>query len=294
MAGQLANLGLSLQGLAVRTNDVAGYREACTPFADAVERGLRVAPGEALRAGLAWQAMALDGLPDGAQAATAGDGVLRARRVLLTGQLLRSAKETWLRTSSDVASVTALAHVKANDPVAAVAALENGRALILSEALPPVEALRTTHPDLARRYTAATSRSPRVSATPTGAAPPRRVGVETGTILLWALTSERGPRVSPLSRMVGCRGPLALIAGSRSEPGRCWTATSTPVTLPCSTPPAASTPRGWPPRPRTRIRASHRSSRHPGPSASREEVSDNRGKLVFDLRPQLVDNLRKP
>jgi hypothetical protein len=99
--------------------------------------------------------MALDGLPDWPQAATAGDGVLRSRWVLLTGQLLRSAKETWLRTSSDVAAVTAFAYLKADDPVAASAALENGRALILSEALPPVEALRITHPDLARRYAAA-------------------------------------------------------------------------------------------------------------------------------------------
>jgi tetratricopeptide (TPR) repeat protein len=156
VAGQLANLGLSLHGLAVRTNDVAGYREACATFADAVERGLREAPGEALRAGLAWQAMALDGLPDWAQAATAGDGVLRALWVLLTGQLLRSAKETWLRTSGDVAAATAFARVKADDPVAAVAALENGRALMLSEALPPVEELRTTQPDLTRRYAAAT------------------------------------------------------------------------------------------------------------------------------------------
>jgi hypothetical protein len=97
--------------------------------------------------------MALDGLADWPQAVIAGDGVLRSRWVLLTGQLLRSAKETWLRTSGDVAAVTAFAHLNADDPVAASTALENGRALILSEALPPVEALRTTHSDLTRRYT---------------------------------------------------------------------------------------------------------------------------------------------
>ena len=41
LAGQLANLGLSLHGLAVRTEDVAGYREACATFAAAVERVCR-------------------------------------------------------------------------------------------------------------------------------------------------------------------------------------------------------------------------------------------------------------
>ena len=78
LAGQLANLGLSLHGLAVRTEDVAGYREACATFAAAVESGLQVATGEALRAGLAWQAMAVDTVADSPQAAAAGDGVLRA------------------------------------------------------------------------------------------------------------------------------------------------------------------------------------------------------------------------
>ena len=154
LAGQLANLGLSLHGLAVRTEDVAGDREACATFAAAVESGLQVAPGEALRAGLAWQAMAVDTVADWPQAAAAGDGVLRALWALLVGQLLRPGKETWLRTASGVAAVTALAHVR-DDPAAAASALENGRALMLSEVLPPIESLRATRPDLARRYTAA-------------------------------------------------------------------------------------------------------------------------------------------
>ena len=128
LAGQLANLGLSLHGLAVRTEDVAGYREACATFAAAVEWGLQVAPGEALRAGLAWQAMAVDTVADWPQVAAAGDGVLRALWALLVGQLLRPGKETWLRTASGVAAVTALAHVR-DDPAAAVSALENGRSL---------------------------------------------------------------------------------------------------------------------------------------------------------------------
>lgn len=157
LAGQLANLGLSLHGLAVRTRDVAGYHEATATFADAVAAGLRTSPGEALRAGLAWQAMAVDGLPDWPRAAEAGDAILRTRWILLTTQLLRSAKETWLRTGDHAAALTAVAHVRAGDPVAAVSALESGRALMLSETLPPLERLHVTHPDLTRRYTTAAS-----------------------------------------------------------------------------------------------------------------------------------------
>ena len=155
LAGQLVNLGLTLHGLAVHTGDVRRYREAADAFARALELGLGVAPGEALRAGRAWLAMAMDAAPDWAGAAAAGSGILQALWSLLTAQLFRPAKETWLRTGVDVAATTAVAHHRSGDPTAAVLALESGRAVLLDEALPVFGRLRDGRPDLADRYATA-------------------------------------------------------------------------------------------------------------------------------------------
>lgn len=152
LPGQLANLGMTLHGLAVRTVDVALYREASEIFAEAVELGLRLSPGEALRAGLAWQAMAADSVTDWPRVAEAGDGALRALWALLAGQLLRTGKESWLRTCAGVAATTAVAHLATHEPQAAVAALEGGRALLLDGALPVAARLATQHPELVDRY----------------------------------------------------------------------------------------------------------------------------------------------
>jgi hypothetical protein len=148
---------MALHGHAVRTVDVALYEEASDVFAQAIELGLSVSPGEALRAALAWQAMAADTVADRPRMATAGDGALRALWALLAGQLLRSNKESWLRTCTSVATDTAAAHRVVGDLPAAVTALEGGRALLLDAALPAGARLAARHPGLARRYRAASA-----------------------------------------------------------------------------------------------------------------------------------------
>lgn len=52
------------------------------------------------------------------------------------GQLLRTGKESWLRTYVGVAVTTAVAHLATGNPRAAVAALDGGRALLLDGAPP--------------------------------------------------------------------------------------------------------------------------------------------------------------
>lgn len=155
LPGQLVNLGLTLHGLAVHTDDAQRYREASDVFARAVALGQQLSPGEALRAGRAWLAMATSRDRDWPDVAAAGDGVLHALWTLLAAQLFRTGKEAWLRTSVDVAADTALGHRMTGNPVGAVAALESGRALLLSERLPALGHLQVARPDLALRYTAA-------------------------------------------------------------------------------------------------------------------------------------------
>lgn len=136
-----------------------------------------MSPGEALRAGLAWLDMAVDDRcwPE---AVSAGNSALDARYLIVGAQLLRSGKETWLRTGSEVAARTALAAARAGSPVAAVTALERGRALLLSEAVPHWAALESVRPDLVARHDvaalafAAVVRDADRRAVAPGAAPP--------------------------------------------------------------------------------------------------------------------------
>ncbi|MGH4009929.1 MAG: hypothetical protein ACRDTH_17550 [Pseudonocardiaceae bacterium] len=88
--------------------------------------------------------MAMDTSPDLPGVAAAGDGILHALWTLLAAQLSCLAKETWLRASVDIAANTAFAHGMADDRVIAVAAMESGCALLLSETLPAVGRLRVT------------------------------------------------------------------------------------------------------------------------------------------------------
>src|SRR4051812_15187819 len=99
--------------------------------------------------------MSVDTVADWPQVARAGDGALCALWVLLAGQLLRSGKESWLRTCTGVAASTAAAHRVVGQPRAAVTALDSGRALLLDGALPVATRLAARQPELARRYRAA-------------------------------------------------------------------------------------------------------------------------------------------
>jgi hypothetical protein len=149
--GQLVNLGMSLHGMAVHQPDVAAYLEALTTFRSAVELARVTSPPQALDAALAWHRLAVDTEPDWDEAAAAADAAVAALRVLVAAQLPRSDKETWLRTSTGVAAA-ARAHCAAGRLPEAVAAMEAGRGLLLSEALPADDRLRVRQPDLYDRY----------------------------------------------------------------------------------------------------------------------------------------------
>ena len=150
--GQLVNLGMSLHGMAVHQPDVAAYLEALATFRSAVELARVTSPPQALDAALAWHRLAVDTEPDWDEAAAAADAAVAALRVLVAAQLPRSDKETWLRTSTGVAAAAARAHCAAGRLPEAVAAMEAGRGLLLSEALPADDRLRVRQPDLYDRY----------------------------------------------------------------------------------------------------------------------------------------------
>jgi tetratricopeptide (TPR) repeat protein len=151
LPGLLANLGMTLYGLAARTRDPAAYVRARQVFQQALEVGRELAPTQALDAALAWRRLALDGIVEWPDLATASDAALAALQRVLRSQVLRADKEAWLRTTVDVTASAGLAHAALGDMEAAVLALEGGRGLLLVEALPPV-GLEQARPELFARF----------------------------------------------------------------------------------------------------------------------------------------------
>jgi tetratricopeptide (TPR) repeat protein len=156
LPGLLANLGMTLHGLAARTGDPAAYLRARQVFEQALEAGRELAPTQALDAALAWRRLALDGVVVWPDLAAASDAALAALQRVLRSQILRADKETWLRTTVDVMASAGLAHAALGDLEAAVLALESGRGLLLVEALPPV-GLEQAQPELFARFQRATA-----------------------------------------------------------------------------------------------------------------------------------------
>jgi tetratricopeptide (TPR) repeat protein len=156
LPGLLANLGMTLHGLAARTRDPAAYLRARQVFEQALEAGRELAPTQALDAALAWRRLALDGVVVWPDLAAASDAALAALQRVLRSQILRADKETWLRTTVDVMASAGLAHAALGDLEAAVLALESGRGLLLVEALPPV-GLEQAQPELFARFLRATA-----------------------------------------------------------------------------------------------------------------------------------------
>ena len=155
LAGFLTNLGMSLHGLAAATGDTEAYVEAVEVFRRAVTAGQETAPGQALDAALGWRRLATDGVPVWADVAAASDAALDALRRLLRSQVLRADKEAWLRSTTDVTAWAGRAHLELGHPAAGALALERGRALMLSDALPPLR-LERTQPELLERFRRAT------------------------------------------------------------------------------------------------------------------------------------------
>jgi tetratricopeptide (TPR) repeat protein len=156
LPGLLANLGMTLHGLAAKTADPAAYLRARQVFEQALEAGRELAPTQALDAALAWRRLALDGVVVWPDLAAASDAALAALQRVLRSQVLRADKEAWLRTTVDVVASAGLAHAALGDMEAAVLAVEGGRGLLLVEALPPV-GLEQARPELFARYLRATA-----------------------------------------------------------------------------------------------------------------------------------------
>jgi tetratricopeptide (TPR) repeat protein len=156
LPGLLANLGMTLHGLAAKTADPAAYLRARQVFEQALEAGRDLAPAQALDAALAWRRLALDGVAVWPDLAASSDAALAALRQVLRSQVMRADKETWLRTTVDVMASAGLGHAALGDLEAAVLALESGRGLLLVEALPPV-GLERARPELFTRFLRATA-----------------------------------------------------------------------------------------------------------------------------------------
>jgi tetratricopeptide (TPR) repeat protein len=165
LPGLLTNLGMTLHGLAAVTGEPAAYLEAREVFRQALAEGRETATGQALDAALAWQRLAADGMPVWSDIADACDGALDAIRRLLRSQVIRSDKETWLRTTVGITAWACRAHLELGQLGTAVLAVESGRGLILSEVLPPV-GLQRLRPELFDRFRSATATVERLQRAP--------------------------------------------------------------------------------------------------------------------------------
>jgi tetratricopeptide (TPR) repeat protein len=135
--GQLTSL-LSLAADLARRHALRGEAADRERASEAFRRGCRGAlergPELALRGARTWSAFAAE-LGAWPEAAEAGRLALQASRCLFVAQALRPHREAWLRTAQGLPSETAYALAKSGDLDGAVVALEQGQALLLSEAL---------------------------------------------------------------------------------------------------------------------------------------------------------------
>jgi CHAT domain-containing protein/tetratricopeptide (TPR) repeat protein len=134
---------------------IAAYQRACVS-------GLDGAVGWALQAASSWSEWAFQ-RRSWAEAASAGEYGLTTMDRVLRVQLVREHKEIWIRAAEGIPARTAYALAEADRLQDAVAALERGRALLLSEALErdraDLEQLATSgRGDLLRRYREAAMR----------------------------------------------------------------------------------------------------------------------------------------
>ena len=101
------------------------------------------------------------------QAAEAYRAAAEARRTLFGTQLSHAHRNTWLARSDDLAAAEAFARVRSCQPRRAATALDNGRALALSDALDArtvvVRLRASSHDDLAARYEQAVDRLARLA-----------------------------------------------------------------------------------------------------------------------------------
>lgn len=151
----LNNLGAGLSDRYGRTGVLLDLERAIAVSEQACVRGLDVALEAAWVSSRAWGAWALERMA-WEEAAHAYAFGLEAIARLLRVQLMRTGKEAWLRELQGFHSRAAYALARTNDIPAAVLALEQSRAVLLTETLErdraALDTLSNTHPDLFETY----------------------------------------------------------------------------------------------------------------------------------------------
>lgn len=136
MPGWVESLATALLARWTGAPTEPGRRELSDVFRRAVELGERLDPAVAMRAALTWQEWALAAGPAAvADAVDATRAAVAALRTLVSTQLRRADKETWLRDTEGLVGRSALAHARAGDGRAAVLAAETCRAVLLDEGI---------------------------------------------------------------------------------------------------------------------------------------------------------------
>jgi hypothetical protein len=130
----LNSLGVVLRHRYSRTGAPEDLREAVDAFVTSCEQGLRDTPETCMAAATNWGTWATERgqWEDAARAFQYGIDALDG---LFSIQLLLDNKEIWLREARDLSPRAAFARIHLDDHKGAVAALERGRARMLSEAL---------------------------------------------------------------------------------------------------------------------------------------------------------------
>jgi hypothetical protein len=153
----LNNLANGLRDRYARTGAVADLDGAVTAYREACRCGLE----PALRASHNWGAWALkrSAWQEGVEAYRFG---MQAIVSLVSVQLGRAGKESWLREAQGMPSRAAYCLAQSGECTAAVIALEQGRAYLLSEVLErnraDLAALQQNHPAVYERYRQAAER----------------------------------------------------------------------------------------------------------------------------------------
>lgn len=158
----LAGLADSLAARAASTGSQADAERAREAYRWVTTAALERLPERAIGSARSWGTWAAsqESFPEAAEAWSYG---LQAMEQLFRGQVTRLHKETWLRDAQGMSVQAAYALARTCDSAGACAALERGRALLLSETLQRDRAdleqlTKTGRADLYERYEAAVSR----------------------------------------------------------------------------------------------------------------------------------------
>ena len=158
----LAGLADSLAARASSTGSAADAERAREAYRSVTRAALERLPEQAIGSARSWGtwAAARESFPEAAEAWSCG---LQAMEQLFRGQVTRLHKETWLRDAQGFSVQAAYALARTGHPAEACAALERGRALLLSETLQrdraDLEHLTDAgRADLRERYETAVSR----------------------------------------------------------------------------------------------------------------------------------------